>query len=314
MKKKYIILLMALLSVGSFCSCSSDEDTTPSLADANGFAPNDDDNSEEANLRREFYKQTGCYLLFNDTLSVKNIGTDYYGQPIRDVQMVNVDFDSFNSGVDVYRYTYSYIKDVAKQKKAAQFLKENVLDRLGTVRPYSVLLVNGISQWSQNEYGEWQLTEDDDYYGTTPHPTYRLGTRCYVFSIENSDALDDPTFFESVLCDIVKDKISSKGKTFLADFKALVENYDQLTGRWDSKDEMGYPLGKNDDLARSLGFLNDWNKYFFPNETTDINDYINAVFSYSLEDFSQEYAQYPICIARFKLMREKIEGLGVVIK
>lgn len=314
MKKKYIILLMALLSVGSFCCCSSDEDTTPSLADANGFAPADDDNSEVASLRREFFGQTGCYLLFNDTLSVRNIGTDYYGQPILDVQTVDVDFDSFNADGSGYKYTYSYIKEAVKQQQAAQFLKEKVLNRLGSMRPYSVLLVNGISQWSKNKYGEWKLTEDDDYYGTTPHPTYRLGTRCYVFSIENGDALDDPTFFDGVLCDIVKNRISSKGKSFLADFKALVENYDQLTEQWDDKEEMGYPMGKNDDLARSLGFLRDWNRYFFPSEETDVNDYINAVFSYSLEEFSQEYAQYPICIARFKLMREKIEGLGVVIK
>lgn len=313
MKKVYIICLMAIVALGGFSGCSSDEDTTPSMADVNDFAPKDDDMSAEAELRRNFYQQTGCYLLFNDTLSVKQQGTDNYGKPVYQVQTVNVDFNIFNKGASVYRYTYDYITDDDTKQKAAKALKEKVIDRLGSMLPFSVLLVNGISQWTENKYGEWVLTEESDYYGTNPHPIFRLGSRCYAFSIEGGEALEDPTFYDDVLCDIVKDKISAKGKTFLDDFKALVANYDDLVDDWYDKEDKGYPLGKNDDLARSLGFLKDRNYYFFPDEEMDVNGYINAVFSYSIEEFENEYANYPICIARFKVMREKIEGLGVKI-
>lgn len=314
MKKNiYVLLMMAVVLVANLSSCSSEEDTSPSYFDENGFAPKDDDTSVEASLRRDFFDETGCYLLFNDTLSVKQKGLDFYGQPIYDVQTVNVDFNTFNGDVDVYRYTYSYIKDDAEKKQAADYLKTHVLSRLGAMKPYSVLLVNGVSQWTKNKYGEWVLTEEDSYYGTTPHPTYRLGTRCYVFSVENGEALETPTFFSTVLKEIVKDKISSKGKAFLDDFKALVNNYDRLTEQWDDKEEMGFELGKNDDLARSLGFFQDYNRYYFPSEKMDINDYISAVFDYSVENFEETFANYPICIARFKLMREKIINLGVIL-
>lgn len=310
-KNIYALLLLGTLLWGGLASCSSEEDTTPSFQDVNGFAPSDDDTSVEATLKRGFFDKTGVYLLFNDTLSVTQKGVDYYGQPIYDVQTVNVDFSSFNGNVDVYRYTYDYIKDDVEKQKAADLLNEQVLSCLGTMQPYSVLLVNGISQWEKNKYGEWVLTEVDSYYNTNPHPTYRLGTRCYVFSVENGQAFSDPTFFISVLQEIVKDRISSKGKSFLDDFKALVNNYDDLTAQWDDKQDLGFELGKNDDLARSLGFLRDWNRYYFPSSKTDLNDYISAVFSYSVAEFEEAFANYPICIARFKLMREKIQGMGV---
>lgn len=70
--KKAIYYWLLAFAVFSFAACSSDEDTTPSMADVNAFAPGDDDGSTLANIRREFYKSTGSYLLFNDTLSVKD--------------------------------------------------------------------------------------------------------------------------------------------------------------------------------------------------------------------------------------------------
>lgn len=303
--------LLGGMLLGCLGGCSSAEDTTPSYIDENVFAPKDDDNSAEANLRRDYFDKTGCYLLFNDTLSVKQKGVDYYGQPIYDIQTVDVDFSSFAGNTTTYRYTYEYIKDEASKKKAADFLQEQVLSRLGSLKPYSVLLVNGMSQWETNKYGEWVLTDEDSYYGTSPHPKYRLGTRCYVFSVENGQAFEYPDFFGTVLLEIVKSKISSKGDAYLTDFTSLVDNYDNLT--YDYKDDLGYDLGKNDELARSLGFLNDNNYYFFPSKTKDLNAYLEAVFDYSVEEFEAIYADYPICIARFKLMREKILALGVLL-
>lgn len=308
MKNYIFVFLLVGILLGGLGSCASEEDTTPSHIDENGFAPKDDDNSSEASLRRDFFSKTGCYLLFNDTLSVKQKGTDLYGQPIYDVQTVNVDFSSFDGNINVYRHTYDYIKGEADKKKAADILNEQVISRLGSLLPYSVLLVNGISQW-QKENGEWVLTEEDSYYGTNPHPMYRLGARCYVFSIENGKAFEQANFFGDVLLDIVKSKISSKGEAFLSEFRAFVNNYDELTSNY--KDDLGYELGKNDDLARSLGFLKDNGYYFFPSSKQDLNAYLTAVFDYSVDEFEETFAQYPICIARFKWMRDKVLELGV---
>ena len=72
---KYIIL--ALLALPLLASCNKEDDLTPSNADINGFAPEASDNSQTAQIRNVFFKATGAYLLFNDTLVSKSTN----GQP-----------------------------------------------------------------------------------------------------------------------------------------------------------------------------------------------------------------------------------------
>ncbi|MGN1229273.1 MAG: hypothetical protein ACI4T5_06405, partial [Prevotella sp.] len=74
MKKIHILFAMLLISAITLISCSDNEDTTPSMADANVFAPAASDNSATAQLQRDFYKETGVYLLFTDTLTAVNGG------------------------------------------------------------------------------------------------------------------------------------------------------------------------------------------------------------------------------------------------
>lgn len=62
---KYRIFYLLALCVASMAmtACSEDEDLTPSYKDVNGFEPAADDNSATAQLRRDFFKETGSYLL-----------------------------------------------------------------------------------------------------------------------------------------------------------------------------------------------------------------------------------------------------------
>ena len=62
MKKIHILLAMLMMSATVLTSCSDDEDTSPSNAEVNAFAPAAADNSATAQLQREFYNETGVYL------------------------------------------------------------------------------------------------------------------------------------------------------------------------------------------------------------------------------------------------------------
>ena len=66
MKKIHVTLLMLACLALAFVACSSEEDTTPSNIEVNKFAPADNDHSELAEYRRDFHKNTGTYLLFDD--------------------------------------------------------------------------------------------------------------------------------------------------------------------------------------------------------------------------------------------------------
>lgn len=297
MKKIFKALFLALgMTVGlTATSCSSDEDTTPSLADTNGFAPADDDNSEEANLRRAFAKEVGSYLLFNDTLTKQQVSVDVNGKPVYKVETVDINYVMMGSSDDTYKYTYKYLANADKQK-AADAYKRTLGKKLGNINPYSVLLVDTINKWKNS----------DGVYILKGQASYLLGERCYIFSMNGGKAYTDDTYFDDMFEDILCDVFINKS-ALLADYWSPVE---KLIGKY--KDDLGYDLGKSNDLARSLGFLYDWNKWYFcTKKANDLADYVHAVCTYSEEEFEEEFAGYPICIKRFKALRNAILSEGV---
>lgn len=282
MKKIYLFLVMACMGL-AFTACTDDEDTTPSYADSNKFEPSADDNSELAEYRREFYKNTGTYLLFDDR------------------GVLDVSYNMFSTSSDSYSYTYDYIEDFASQKKAAEMVRQSILKRLGSSSPFSIMIVDKIHAWAYND-GVLVAKPKKD-------PTYYLGSQCYVFSLEQGKAFDDPSFFNNLIAQIVLAKVNAKGETFLKDFFGLIEDYDKYQNY--DKYELGYPEEYDDDLARSLGFLRDGSDWYFRAQRYDISDYVTAVFTYTDAEFEQEFSTYPICLARYAKMKELIESLGV---
>lgn len=64
MKRKLTYYVSALLfgAASLFAACSDEEALTPSGNDLNMFAVDENDHSPEAELRRQFFKDTGVYL------------------------------------------------------------------------------------------------------------------------------------------------------------------------------------------------------------------------------------------------------------
>lgn len=305
MKKIYLFMVMAL-AVSFFSACSDDEDMTPSHADYNKFAPTDADQSVEAKIRRGFKEQTNSYLIFNDTLSKEKTGEDMYGNPVYKVETLDINFALVGSG-NSYIYTYDYIKDDAEKQKAANFVATNLARKLGGMMPFSILLVDRINCWEKDSYGNL-VPAEDDYYGIVPHPLYVLGSRCLAVSVENGDVFDQEDYFESMLEDLVYKKLTADA-SYLKDFFGAVENYDKVS--YEYKDDLGYELGRNDDLARSLGFAKDYGYYRFTNGTEwDTRQFLNYLLTESESEIETEFAAYPICLKRFAIMRAQMEALG----
>ena len=300
MKNIFKGIMLALLVAGGFTSCSDSEDTTPSYVDANGYAPADNDNSETAQLRRQFKEQTGSYLLFTDTLSKKQVSVDAFGKPVYDVEMMDITYNMMGLSDNEYRCTYKYITDTGRQRQAVQTFIDKLGSRLGKTAPFSVLLVDSISQWTQNDKKVYVL------YKKNPHPVLMMGARCCVVSLSGDDAFTKDDYFDSMLETILYSNLKINSNQ-LEEYWAPVKN---LIGKY--KDDLGYDLGYDEDLAKSLGFLTDWNKYFFcTKKDNDLKDYVHAICTYSLEQFEEEYEQYPICISRFKILRNYVLSLGV---
>ena len=69
---RYVI---GLLLFACLWACSDDDYLNNDAGEVNFFAVPDDATGEEADLRRSFFDETGVYLLFSDTLGVREVPT-----------------------------------------------------------------------------------------------------------------------------------------------------------------------------------------------------------------------------------------------
>ncbi len=299
----YVVLSVVLLG---FTACTDEEDTSPSYADQNLFAPSESDQSEMAELRRNFYKETSAYLLFNDTLYKQQNGMDAYGNPIWNVELVDLAYSLIGEAIS-YRYTYKYIEGSENKKRAANLIKEKLAERLGKAVPYSFLIVDSITTWENNN-GVWEIVVPYYYSDVEAHPIQILGTRCYAISTNGDTGYQDEDYFTTVFKKIVLNKLERLSGDKLSAFYSYGEKYYQV-----GKTEFDIPYGVDDHLARTHGFWKDYNYYYFAMRHFDLEYFTDAVCTYSPSEVEEMMAGYPLVIERFNLLREIIKSMGIKV-
>lgn len=284
-------LLLTLFSFSIAClsvACGGEEDdTTPSYADINGFAPADDDNSPTAQLRRDFYNQTGSYLLFKDTLITRTSDGRSELLDITYFIMGSIDWQSD------YEYTYEYIEDIEQQRKAAEYVQKYLISRLGKNTPYSFFLVNDLHY---------------DYYGRLRQRDKVLGLRSYVISMGGGEAYEDPeTYFGDMIVDIVKNSISRVPEEVMNQFYAFSKDYYGNDVEGSLTDQEVWDLGM-------FYYIEDdrWGNYFYY-ESTDLYLWLEAVLTMSPSEFEAEYGSSSVMMEKYTLLREIILNQGFEI-
>ena len=75
MKTRYNILYISVLFLTGMTACAKEDTLTPEVdTNIDCFAPAADAMDEESVLRRTFFEQENCYLLFSDTLRREELG------------------------------------------------------------------------------------------------------------------------------------------------------------------------------------------------------------------------------------------------
>ena len=284
-------LLLALFAIcisGVCVACGGEEDdTTPSYADVNGFAPADDDNSPTAQLRRDFYNQTGSYLLFKDTLITHTSDGRSELLDITYFIMGSIDWQSD------YKYTYEYIEDIEQQRKAAEYVQKYLIKRLGKNTPYSFFLVNDLHY---------------DYYGRLRQRDKVLGLRSYVISMGGGEAYDDPeTYFGDMIVDIVKNSISRVPEELMNQFYAFSKDYygNDIDGELTDQEVW--------DLGMFYYIEDDWWGNYFYYQNTDLSLWLEAVLTMSPSEFEAEYGSSSVMMEKYALLRQIVLDQGFEI-
>ena len=303
---KLLLGISAATAAFTFSSCSDSEDNlTPSPAMPNYFEPEASDNSAEAQLRRDFYGRTGIYLLFNDTLAYY---TDEYGID----RVETIDFNWNFTGNVIDEYSFKYIADDNKSDITARIEKyfiPYINFEGGAMKPYSIALFDKINS-SDSDY--------DDFSSITFVNCWRsfgIATNDWV-EIESEE--EAKAMGKTLLRKLVDEKITI--------YSSEVEDFfDICYDLYYSSPAEEFPDWVDDQditLIYEAGFLTyypdtwDYDPEYdeFPNRTSDLRLFKDAIFNEDEAEFREKWADYPIIILKYETLKNILINLGIDFK
>lgn len=299
---KTTILFLGAATMG-LSSCKSDEEQL--LPDTeyndNKFEVPSDATGPDADLRRDFYTQTGVYLLFTDLLDRVYVGTDAYGDEVWRDDRVDFNYNLTSSGSE--NPVFTELSSYEMRKEAADFIIDYVCPHIegSSIAPFSFLLVNDIGV--------------ENYYGGFDSKNIYSCWRCMAVSIklEGLDEEGKREYAMSLLKEIVRDRLDPNSRELDA-FNKLSQEYSRqyikdYDSEWDRTDmtavyEKGY-LG-----YYQYGSNPDRDYFYNSYGTNDFDDFFNAVMTRDKADFMKEFGDYPRIVEKYGYVRSYILGTG----
>ena len=299
MRSIQVYILCGLILLSCF-SCEEEDAIQPNPPLTNLFAPAEGANDLTSELRRQFYLETGCYLLFSDTLKHEYSGVDTYGNVLYDTELLDLTY-GINSIVR-WAFAFAYLPGYEEKKIAVELLKETVLSALNERHyPYSFLLVDSLkaSAW----YVEEGALDSEGRWGEFSEQSYYVGTRAMAISI--SKLRQDPGGFIQMM---QKNLITK----YLSDDK-LMEFYEPGKD-WYGFDDYTKEFNSEEDFVQATGILGF--EYYEPywedelpylwvyDKNSDLEMYLNKILQKTEEDFKIEYGMYSVVMRKYNIIKQ----------
>ena len=299
MRKFYHTLLICVSVL--VISCSEDG-VTPHLKDTTqAFLPAADDNSEEAQMRREFYQGYGSFLLFNDTLQHEALGKDVNGDMHYFTEVLDLNYQVGMSTESNEKFSFIVMTDLDQKRIAVQYIKDYLLVHLtGKLKPYSWLLVDKIQRV---------------FLGSISYPYAATGQRSVAVACNLLPRLTDAQkaqYTTQVMNTIIAKLVTDNASAF-EDFLHVSIAY------YDGEFTAPSTNAENTALLNQVGFISRGTDEFkqesnglYPNQEQDIKAYARLVVANSAETLQSKYTDYPLVLEKIDLMRETLKSLGYV--
>ena len=299
--KKYVIYGLLTLTTAGFTSCSDDDEVlVPSTGYVdNKFAVPSDATGPEADLRRQFYEQTGSYLLFTDLLAHEYAGKDALGNDVYRDEYVDFNYNLTSMGSTPPEL--EFLDDMEDKRSAAELIKKYVFPRIegGQLMPFSILPLKRI------------VAEQTSYpYNMVESKTVSC-FRCLGVSVGEWLELpeeEQKEYGASVLLDLISSKFTSdsdEAEEFCdLSYEYSGEYIDEIDEDWDGEDlTVVYELGY-------LSYVKSrWGDYL-PYTSTDFSDYLTAVLTRDEADFMEEFGDYPMIVTKYNIIKDAITAFG----
>ncbi len=269
--KKYILYIGCILLLGS-SSCQKEDELTPSGADQDYFLPENSENSQEADLRRDFYEATGVRIIFSNILRIKNEDT------------IKVDY-LYNFAVN---YSYKHVSEdyesLEEKQLAVNFLESNILNRIGKIgSPYSIYPLKKL-----------QYT---DYYGVVYDVEIINSLKTTAICLGDINALSETekrAFVNNILSEYIGNKLLSNYREMLDDFFAV--STEKFYEDWSYM----YPtFTETDQINGFVDVPDNWDPI---TRKFDVTTFLKYMLQTSEEDFRATYGSYDKIIQKMEIL------------
>lgn len=306
MKKIYAIAIVTL----SLAACNSEDDIRPRNPEECYFENTYGSSDTDLLLQEDFFKRNNIYVVFNDTLRKEIAGYDSNNNPYYDVRLVDIGYGmNVNMNPNTETIGFEYLTSEEDKVQGVKFLDEMILPSLGTpLRPFSFLLVNKINH-AILQYGS--MLPDN--------PIIYSGWRCSAIALPGIGTMSEPekeSMRRTILQSIVVKAIGTLDQSIFEKFYSYCEPYYEKYALYDEAEAFialhptTYDLGFLS--AYSYGNDNGFYMYNFKAKNYDLDDYTAVLFSMSEAEFRTQYADYPIVLKKYDILKSIVEGLGVV--
>lgn len=300
-RDKIVGMLLSLTVLLLLGSCGSED--APEVSYVNPsvyFQPADSDVSPSAALRRTFYQQTGCFLLFNDTLQRRLLGTDINGDKQYFTETVDMTYNVGQTNTSTNSYTYTYLSTYEEEKQVVDFLNTYVLNHITKqMRPFSFFLCRQIIGVNN--------------FGTTLRPYATSNQRCTAIA---ANYLLQRERTEEQKLNYAKTIINAMIGQMAQNNSAAFTTFFSYSGKYYSANfsAAGITTGSiTTDQLRKLGFLSSASSLtYLPSQDTDLTAYTLLILQYTDAQIQSMYADYDIIIKKAAEMRSTLIKLGYV--
>ena len=270
---------------GCLCACQKEDPVVPNGM-SNPFATLPGATDEETKLREDFYKATGCHLLFNDTLRHEYKGLDGNGNPFYETELLGLEYSLTN--VFFTLFNFDYLQTLEQKRAVVNFLQYDLLPYIKTVMPYSMMVANGIDEYQQNKL--------EGYYEYVGSPLTYNNLRCLALNVNRLWELADEElkgYAQDICCEMIFASFGGTSDKRYTDGKA--GSFFEQSSYYYGAPKVGIdwvtwqPIYYN---PLELGFLEDDPlDSYFPSPKDDAVNYIKACLSMTEEEFFAKYGE-----------------------
>lgn len=294
-------IIASLLVLAGMTACNKEDALTPEEDfTISHFLPSESDTSEEAQLRRQFYKEENSFLLYNDTIRHDLLGTGPDGKEYYRTETIDIGYSVGDNYEQSGSYSYEYLTTDAEKKAAAAFIKEELLSHLQaqSLRPFSWLAARKVIYTA---------------FGSDTEKASVKGERCIAVSLGDiaSPDIDKKELGSQIMQSMLGSLITSKEEELKVFCDVCNSIYDTrfTTDRVEENEW---------EEIRSKGFIkravNDWSGNvlwgWYPTKTQDVNAFVELALSSTEAEVKAQYAKYPVIIQKYNLMKQVIESVG----